>query len=113
MTTAEPTPPPGDQFSTEQPQSRQPLPQLRRSATDRMLAGVCGGLAEYSRIDPLLWRVGFVAFTLMGPGLIVYLLLWVLMAPPPGIPEEQLSAADRMVTRLHERLSGPRSNAAG
>jgi phage shock protein C len=113
MTTPEPTPPPGDQFSTEQPQSRQPLPQLRRSATDRMLAGVCGGLAEYSRIDPLLWRVGFIAFALMGPGLIVYLLLWVLMAPAPGIPEEQLSAADRMVSRLHERLSGRRSNAAG
>jgi phage shock protein C len=112
MTTAEPTPPPDDRFSTEQPQSRHPLPQLRRSATDRMLAGVCGGLAEYTRIDSLLWRVGFIAFALMGPGVIIYLLLWVLMAPPPGVPEEQLSAADRMVTRLHERLSSPRSTGA-
>src|SRR5215218_11508076 len=63
-------------------------PQLRRSRTDKILGGVNGGLAEYSGIDALLWRVGFVALTLAaGTGVIVYLLLWVLMpAGPPGVP---------------------------
>jgi phage shock protein PspC (stress-responsive transcriptional regulator) len=63
-------------------------PQLRRSRTDKVLGGVNGGLAEYTGIDALLWRVGFVALTLAaGTGVIVYLLLWVLMpAGPPGAP---------------------------
>ena len=63
-------------------------PQLRRSRTDKILGGVNGGLAEYTGIDALLWRVGFVALTLAaGTGVIVYLLLWVLMpAGPPGVP---------------------------
>jgi phage shock protein PspC (stress-responsive transcriptional regulator) len=67
----------------EQPPAR---PQLRRSRTDKILGGVNGGLAEYTGIDALLWRVGFVALTLAaGTGVIVYLLLWVLMpAGPPA-----------------------------
>ena len=74
-----PPPPPGP------PSVR---PQLRRSRTDKILGGVNGGLAEYTGIDALLWRVGFVALTLAaGTGVIVYLLLWVLMpAGPPGVP---------------------------
>ena len=38
-------------------------PQLRRSGTDRMAGGVCGGLADYTGIDAVLWRVAFVALT--------------------------------------------------
>jgi phage shock protein PspC (stress-responsive transcriptional regulator) len=68
-------------------------PQLRRSRTDKILGGVSGGLAEYSGIDALLWRVGFVALALAGgTGVVVYLLLWLLMpAGPPayGLPAEQ------------------------
>jgi phage shock protein C len=112
MTEAPTTPPPIDQTASNQPPYRNPFPQLRRSATDRMLGGVAGGLAEYSRIDPVLWRVGFVALALLGPGIVVYALLWVLMTPAPGIPEQDLSPVDRAVTRLHDKLAGPRSNAA-
>src|SRR5919112_574186 len=63
-------------------------PQLPRSSTDKMIGGVAGGLAEYSGVDALLWRVGFVALTLAGgSGILVYLLLWLLMpAGPPGEP---------------------------
>src|SRR5215211_9539294 len=73
-----PSPPPG-------PPAR---PQLRRSRTDKILGGVSGGLAEYSGIDALLWRVGFVALALAGgTGVVVYLLLWLLMpAGPPAYP---------------------------
>ena len=69
-------PPPG---SPRPPPPARP-PQLRRSRTDKILGGVCGGLAEYSGIDALLWRVGFVALALAGgAGVAVYLLLWLLM----------------------------------
>jgi phage shock protein PspC (stress-responsive transcriptional regulator) len=76
-------------------------PTLRRSSTDRMLGGVCGGLAEYSGIDPVLWRVGMVALALLGPGVIVYLLLWVLMPTGPAGPQGPL---DRLADRLHGDL---------
>ena len=60
-------------------------PQLRRSRTDKVLGGVSGGLAEYSGIDALLWRVGFVALALAGgTGIVVYLLLWLLMPAGPA-----------------------------
>jgi len=73
------------------PSGPAPRPQLRRSSSDKMIAGVCGGLAEYSGVDALLWRVGFVALTVVGgAGVVVYALLWLLMptdpAGPPGAP---------------------------
>jgi phage shock protein C len=77
-------------------------PTLRRSSSDRMLGGVCGGLAEYSGIDPVLWRVGMVALGLMGPGVIVYLLLWVLMPTGPAGPQGPF---DRLADRLHGEIS--------
>ena len=58
---------------------------LRRSRSDRMLAGVCGGLASYFGIDATLLRVIYVvgsAISVAFPGIIVYVVLWVL------IPEE-------------------------
>jgi phage shock protein PspC (stress-responsive transcriptional regulator) len=76
-------------------------PALRRSSTERMLGGVCGGLSEYSGIDPVLWRVGMVALALLGPGVIVYLLLWVLMPTGPAGPQGPL---DRIADRLHGDL---------
>jgi phage shock protein PspC (stress-responsive transcriptional regulator) len=76
-----PPPPPG-------PPAR---PQLRRSRTDKVIGGVSGGLADYSGIDALLFRIGFVALTFAGgTGILVYLLLWLLMPAgpprPPGVP---------------------------
>jgi phage shock protein PspC (stress-responsive transcriptional regulator) len=62
-------------------------PTLRRSRDEKMVGGVAGGLAEYSGIDPLLWRVGFVALTLAGgTGILVYLLLLVVMPAGPRGP---------------------------
>ena len=75
------------------PTSRPSDPQLRRSGTEKMLGGVCGGLAEYSGIDVVLWRVGFVGLTLAGgAGVVVYLLLWVLMPSGPLRPGDSPSA---------------------
>lgn len=78
-------------------------PPLQRSGTDRMLGGVCGGLAAYSGLEPVLWRVGMVALTLLGPGVVVYLLLWVLM--PKG-PDHTPGPLDPAIDRLHSALDG-------
>jgi phage shock protein PspC (stress-responsive transcriptional regulator) len=46
---------------------------LERSRSDRMLAGVCGGLARYFDIHPAFYRVGFVVLTLIGgAGILIY-----------------------------------------
>jgi phage shock protein C len=55
---------------------------LRRSHTNRMVAGVIGGLAEYWSIDPTLARVIFVVVSVVSaafPGILVYGLLWLLI----------------------------------
>ena len=80
-------------------------PPLRRSCTDKMLGGVCGGLAEHTGIDSLVWRAGFVAVTFAGgAGFLVYLLLWVLM--PPGIrpADQQPNTLDRLAEQAHEKV---------
>ena len=47
--------------------------ELHRSRSDRMLAGVCGGLGEYFNVNPVFYRVGFVILTLLGgAGILVY-----------------------------------------
>jgi phage shock protein PspC (stress-responsive transcriptional regulator) len=83
-------------------------PQLRRSRTDKIIGGVSGGLAEYSGIDALLWRVGFVALTLAGgTGIIVYLLLWLLMPAGPRV------APGTAVEMQARPPAGPRSPVPG
>ena len=60
---------------------------LRRSKTNRMIAGVVGGLAEYFGVDPTLLRVIYVVGSIVSaafPGLLVYLLLWLLMPEADG-----------------------------
>jgi phage shock protein C len=57
---------------------------LYRSRTDRKLAGVCGGLAQYFNADPTLIRVLFVVLALLGgPGLVIYLVLWIIVPEEP------------------------------
>jgi phage shock protein C len=56
--------------------------QLRRSRTNRLIAGVVGGLAEYFGVDPTLMRVVYVVGSIVSaafPGLLVYFLLWLLI----------------------------------
>ena len=62
---------------------------LMRSETDRMIAGVCGGLAAYLGVDPVLVRLAFVILLLAsGVGLGIYVILWIVMPTPSrGQPE--------------------------
>ncbi|MEM0969058.1 MAG: PspC domain-containing protein [Verrucomicrobiota bacterium] len=53
-----------------------------KRSSSRMLAGVCGGLADYLGVDPTWVRIGFALITLLSaafPGLIVYLVCWVVV----------------------------------
>lgn len=57
---------------------------LYRSQTDSVIAGVCGGLAEYFDIDPVLVRVIFVLLLIFGGGgLLIYIILWIVAPKKP------------------------------
>lgn len=53
----------------------------RRSRTDRMLGGVCGGLAASLGVDAALLRIGLVVLTLLGGGIgaVLYVAAWLLV----------------------------------
>ena len=55
---------------------------LARSSRNKMVAGVCGGLAEFYGIPSKRVRWVFVLFGLFGAGEVVYLCLWILLPKP-------------------------------
>lgn len=56
---------------------------LTRSATDRKLCGVCGGIAEYFDIDSTLVRILWILFTLAGgAGVLAYIICMLVMDDP-------------------------------
>jgi len=57
---------------------------LYRSKTDRKLAGVCGGLAQYFSVDATLIRVLFVLLAVLGgSGLVLYVAMWIIVPNEP------------------------------
>ena len=57
---------------------------LYKSTTDRKIAGVCGGLAEYFNMDSTLVRLGWVTFCLLGgSGVLAYILAAIIMPDRP------------------------------
>jgi phage shock protein C len=75
---------------------------LRRSRTDRLIAGVAGGVARYLGVDSVLIRIAFVALAIAGgSGLLIYVVGWILIpeekegeqlgdAPPPNADTARL-----------------------
>jgi phage shock protein C len=78
----------GPSTLTDQPAARQ----LRRSADDKMLAGVAGGIARYLGVDVTLIRVIIAALALVnGVGLALYIAAWLLI--PEDGQDQSLAAA--------------------
>jgi phage shock protein C len=64
-------------------------PKLERSKTEKVIAGVCGGVAAYLGLDPTVVRLAFLLLIpASGIGLLLYLVLWISM------PVEQNRAED-------------------
>lgn len=57
---------------------------LYKSRVNRMLTGVCGGLAEYMNLDPTIVRLLCALFCLSGSGIIVYIIAAVVMPEAPN-----------------------------
>jgi phage shock protein C len=75
---------------------------LYRSEKERLLGGVCGGLAEYFRTDPVLVRVIFVILSiLLGVllGIVAYIVLWIIV---PRASSAELSAKEAVKENIEE-----------
>jgi phage shock protein PspC (stress-responsive transcriptional regulator) len=73
---------------------------LTRSTNDRMIAGVCAGLANYLNVDPFLVRLIFGVLLLGGEGILIYLVLWLVM------PEDTEPVDDNAPAQLRRPQQG-------
>jgi phage shock protein C len=58
------------------------MKKLMRSRKDKMIAGVCAGLAKYFNLDPTLVRIVYVLvsiFSIAFPGILVYIIMWIII----------------------------------
>lgn len=80
---------------------------LERSITNKVVAGVCGGIAEYLQVDPTLVRVFFVLGTIFtgGLGLLGYIVLVVLM-PLPGQPVPFVKTSGTATSTVEDAAAG-------
>lgn len=62
---------------------------LTRSATDKRIAGVCGGLAEYFGVDAtpirLVWVILSILWGAIVGGVLAYVVAWLIIPPPPDV----------------------------
>lgn len=72
------------------------MKRLYRKRTDRMLAGVCAGLADYLNIDPTIVRIIFIVLVFAGlGGVLVYLILWLITPEEPLIDETTIDVQSK------------------
>src|SRR2546428_8573587 len=79
-----------------------------RRGSDRIVGGVCSGLAAYFGVDALLVRIVFVILAFLPPGVgigvILYLVLWLLMEPPEGAPTSATSNIGARLRAMGDEL---------
>jgi phage shock protein C len=70
-------------------------PPLRRSTSDKVVAGVAGGLGRYLAVDPIIVRIALVVFALSGgAGVLLYIIAWI------AIPEERPGELPAVTTQF-------------
>lgn len=81
------------------------IKKLYLSQDDKMIAGVCGGIAEYLDIDAIWVRLVFLitAFT-SGVGLIAYIIFWILVPENPNQKNHSKTVAEEKVSEISEKI---------
>lgn len=84
-----------------------PTQRLLRSRTDKVIAGVAGGIAQYLAVDPVFVRLGLVALCFTGVGVLLYPILWLVM-PLEGAygsaPDQALSEMRQQAQRVGDEI---------
>ena len=55
------------------------MKRLYRSNTNKVIAGVCGGIVEYFDIDPVIIRLIWILFLFIGAGIFAYIIAWIVI----------------------------------
>src|SRR5207249_9966529 len=85
------------------------MKKLYRFVEDRKIAGVCGGLGDYFDLDPVFFRLFFLASLLFGGvGALAYLVLWIMVPEKTGAQGEP-----RPLKRLHHSSSDRKVGGVG
>jgi len=78
---------------------------LSRSENDRMVAGICGGIAAAVGVNSTVVRLLWVGLTLLGAvGLLLYLVLWIAVPTESGLHEPRGQVARRGLAEIREQL---------
>jgi phage shock protein C len=78
---------------------------ITKSRTDRVIDGVCGGLAEYYKIDPVIVRLVFVVLLFInGIGFFLYIILMIIMPKPDKVEQPPKETIRENVQEMGERV---------
>ena len=82
------------------------MKRLYRSESDMIIAGVCGGLADYIGIDPTIIRLLFLLFFFVGlGGFWLYIILWIIMPLEPNQPLSSVEVKSKNDNPKPQQLS--------
>lgn len=78
---------------------------LYRSEKNKIIGGVCGGLAEYFNIDPSIVRIVFaLAFFTEGFGLLLYIILWIILPSYSSIEKDSVEVINENKEEIKEKV---------
>jgi len=89
---------------------------LYRSRDDRMIAGVCGGLADYFNVDSSLIRIAVLfVFLFQGVGLIAYIIAWLVMSEEPvkneyRMPDDYYIEDEKAQDNINQEENGSKAS---
>ena len=82
------------------------MKRLYRLPEEKKIAGVCAGLGEYFDLDPVFFRLFFLALLLLGgTGLLAYIVMWI-MVPVKGEARERSPARQLHLSRTERKIAG-------
>lgn len=91
-----------NQQHTDASDNAPPRGRLYRDESDKILGGVCGGLASYLRVDPTIIRLVFALITFgAGTGILLYILLWIIL---PSKSLQQTSSTKRLYRNPEQKV---------
>jgi phage shock protein C len=79
---------------------------LYRSGKDKIIAGVCGGIAEYFEVDPVWVRLIVTLVTLVtsGIGIIMYIIAWIIVPVNPSHKKTKDTEAERVAKKIADKV---------
>ncbi|MBN1251491.1 MAG: PspC domain-containing protein [Bacteroidales bacterium] len=80
---------------------------LYRSADDKVLGGVCGGLGAYFNIDPVIFRLIFVLALLFSVGFLIYIILWIVLPEARTFAQKlEMKGYKVNISSIHNNVKG-------